>query len=324
MEFERIDPEARREPSDGAKNIIVFILGEAARAENFSLNGYARDTNPELAKRDVISFSDVAASGTSTAMSVPVMFSHKTRGYSVDRLEKMENVVDLLKQAGYDVLWYENDDGCKGVCARVKTVVPDPKTNPEFCDGTTCHDEVMLEGFEERLRGFGGDAFVAFHIIGSHGPAYYKRYPKEFEKFTPTCETSELQDCARGNIVNTYDNTILYTDYFIGRVIDVLKKFPKARASVIYVSDHGESLGENGIYLHGMPYAIAPEQQRKVPMTVWMNDAARKYIDYDCLKSRRTEELSHDNLFHSVLGLAEVQSKLYEKGLDIFAGCAKN
>ena len=322
MKFELIDPEARHEPSGKARNIIVFVLGETARAENFSLNGYARDTNPELARRDVISFADVASAGTATATSVPVMFSHKTRGYSVDKLARMENVVDLIKQAGYSVRWLENDGGCKGVCDRVDytNIKPD---DPKWCDGTTCYDEVMLEGLEEYIAKGEGDMFVALHTIGSHGPSYFKRYPKEFQKFGPTCETAELQDCPRENIVNTYDNTIVYTDHFLGRVIDILGKIKGARASMIYASDHGESLGENGIYLHGMPYAIAPEQQRKVPMILWMNAEQRRRIDYECLKKRKPEAISHEYLFHSILSLGEVRSKLYDSELDLFGPCVK-
>ncbi|MDR2129058.1 MAG: sulfatase-like hydrolase/transferase, partial [Burkholderiaceae bacterium] len=184
-------------------------MGETARAENFSLNGYERDTNPALSRRDVISFADVTAAGTSTAASVPLMFSHKTRGYSVDKAKRMENVVDLLNQSGYSVCWIENDGGCKGVCDRVDRVDIKPD-NPEYCDGTTCHDEIMLDGLGEYIAGGEGDRFVVLHTIGSHAPTYFKRYPAGFRKFEPTCDTSELQDCPRESIVNTYDNTILY------------------------------------------------------------------------------------------------------------------
>jgi lipid A ethanolaminephosphotransferase len=309
-------------PGGGERSIIVLVLGETARAENFSLNGYKRDTNPALSQRDVISFVDVTAAGTSTATSVPLMFSHKTRGFSVDKARRMENVVDLLKQSGYDVRWIENDGGCKGVCDRVACVDIKPD-HPEYCDGTTCHDEIMLDGLGEYIAGGTSNMLVVLHTIGSHGPAYFKRYPARFRKFVPTCDTPEPQNCPRENIVNTYDNTILYTDYFLGRVIDMLKELKDIRASMVYVSDHGESLGENGIYLHGMPYAIAPEQQKKVPMVIWMNAGQKKHVDYECLGARRTEAVSHDHLFHSILGLSEVRSKLYVAQLDLFKPCQK-
>lgn len=160
--------------------------------------------------------------------------------------------------------------------------------------------------------------------MGSHGPTYYNRYPKEFQKFTPTCDTADIQNCTSEQIVNTYDNTILYTDYIVSSAIDILKKYPQFEAGLVYVSDHGESLGENNVYLHGMPYAIAPDEQTQIPMLMWMSENMKKwdYVDYACLKNKAANTVySHDNLFHSILGLLEVKSTAYQKKFDLFDGC---
>ena len=196
--------------------------------------------------------------------------------------------------------------------------------NKQFCDGKYCQDELLLEGLEEFLTNLKGHAFIVLHTIGSHGPTYYRRYPDEFKQFTPTCDTEEIQTCTKEQIVNTYDNTILYTDHILSSIIDILKKFPAYETGLLYVSDHGESLGENGIYLHSLPYWIAPKEQTSVPMVVWMSEVMKNssHIDYDCLKKKAmVGNFSHDHLSHSLLSLMEVDSKWYDKKLDIFDSC---
>jgi len=325
-EFKKLDETAEHKPyEDDHITAFILIIGETARTQNFSLNGYGRNTNPILSTYDdVISFRNVESAGTSTAISVPAIFSNKSRKeFKVEDAKYEENFIDIIQNTGYEVLWKENDNGCKGVCNRVKTEVMDPKKNPKYCDGTYCYDEIMLEGLEEYLRNLKKDTFIVLHAIGSHGPTYYKRYPEEFKVFTPTCRTAELQNCQKEDIVNTYDNTILYTDFFLSKVINTLKKFPNLEAGMLYVSDHGESLGENGLYLHGVPYAVAPDEQTKVPMILWMSETMQRedHIDYACMKKYINEKLSHDNIFHSMVGLMEIDSKTYDKNLDMFEKC---
>ncbi|MDR2098697.1 MAG: phosphoethanolamine--lipid A transferase [Rickettsiales bacterium] len=323
--FTVIDPAPSMRPRNGGgRRVIVLVVGETARRGNFSLNGYGRETNPLLKRQDVVSFADVASAGTSTAVSVPAMFSALPRTkFKVDDADYIENLLDILKKAGWSVVWIENNSSCKKVCARVDTEYIDAKSNPEFCDGSNCHDGVMLDALDRRIRGAKGGVVVVLHAIGSHGPAYYERYPERFKVFAPTCDTAELQDCAYENIINTYDNTILYTDYFLNGVIEVLKRFPAYETGMLYVSDHGESLGEGGIYLHGMPYMIAPSAQKTVPMIMWMNEKMRRgsKIDYGCLKASAARELSHDYFFHTTLGWAEVDSQVYDPSLDFLKDC---
>lgn len=324
--FTKLDEAAEHVPyPDEEKTVFILVLGETARAMNFSLNGYARETNPKLKTQDIVNFPHVESAGTATAFSVPAIFSFTQRGdFSPTDAKYTENLLDLLQQTGYEILWKENDNGCKGVCQRVPNVEMDLK-DQRFCDGTYCRDEILLDGLEEYLANIKGEnAFIVLHTIGSHGPTYYRRYPPEFKKFTPTCDTEEIQTCTQEQIINTYDNTILYTDHIVSSVIDILKKFPHYESGLLYVSDHGESLGENGVYLHGLPYSIAPKEQTSVPMVLWMSEVMKKsdHIDYDCLKKKAAEgNFSHDNLSHSLLSLMEVDSKWYDKKMDFFEGC---
>ena len=305
--------------------VLVLVVGETARAANFSLNGYARETNPLLAKQDIVYYKDTAACGTATAVSLPCLFSPLRRGkFDAGDARHTENLTDFLRKAGYDVLWVENDDGCKGVCSRIKTRDVVEEGHPRFCFKNYCWDDALLAGLESDLNAVKHDTVIVLHAMGSHGPAYYLRYPDGFKKFTPTCDTADIQKCAREQIVNAYDNTILYTDFIVSSAIDVLKKFPQFESGLIYVSDHGESLGENGVYLHGFPYAIAPDEQKEVPMLLWLNPLSRERVsDYACLKGRAAENaFSHDWVFHSVLGFTDVKSKFYNEKLDLFKPCA--
>ena len=323
--FERIDEDVRHAPfADDYITVFVVVVGETARAMNFSLNGYERDTNPLLSGRDVISFKDVTASGTATAISLPAMFSHLPRSrFKLNDAVYSENIIDLLANAGYEVVWLENDNGCKKVCDRVFTQDMVTENNPKYCDGTYCFDEVMIEPLEKVLGEVEKDTIIILHAIGSHGPSYYKRYPDDFKTFQPTCDTSEVQNCPTESIVNTYDNTIVYTDYILNQVISALQKQPRLEAGMLYVSDHGESLGENGIYLHGLPFSIAPDEQIKVPMILWMSETMKTedHIDYECLRQKAAEPYSHDHLFHSLAGLLEIDTQTYDAGLDLFTPC---
>lgn len=302
--------------------LTVIVVGETARSEDFALDGYSRDTNPELKQREILFFNNTWSCGTSTAISVPCMFSASARdNYSDDDAPYTEGLMDVLSHAGISTLWRDNNSGCKGACDRI----PHESTRVENCAEGECFDIEMLKGLElkpspDQLA----DRVIVLHQKGSHGPAYYKRYPKEFERFTPVCKSSELQSCEVESIVNAYDNTILYTDHFLAQTIDLLKTADRDYdTAMIYMSDHGESLGEASLFLHGVPYMIAPEQQKRVPMVIWLSDnmARDTGIDRSCLAERRHEEFSHDNLFHSVLGLMSVETGLYNPALDLFADC---
>jgi len=235
-----------------------------------------------------------------------------------------EGVLDVLSHAGVNVLWRDNNSGCKGACDRVETEQMDKVPLEGMCNEDGCFDEILLQGLSERIEAAKGDMLIVLHQKGSHGPTYRLRYPEEFNRFTPACQTNQLQDCTKEEIVNVYDNTILYTDYFLAKVIALLKeKSAEYDTAMLYLSDHGESLGENSLYLHGIPYMIAPEDQKRIPFIVWLSDGFEKgrSIDRDCLKKKSSEPISHDYLFHSLLGMMDVETHSYDPSLDIFAGC---
>jgi lipid A ethanolaminephosphotransferase len=160
-------------------------------------------------------------------------------------------------------------------------------------------------------------------MLGNHGPAYSRRYPADFRKFEPTCESPELSDCSPAEIVNSYDNAILYTDHVLAGIIHYLQAKTDRNAGLIYLSDHGESLGEAGIYLHGLPYGISPDVQREVPMLFWLSNGLERAagVSHACLKQGSRAAVAHDHLFHSVLGLLQVESAAREDSLDLFAHC---
>ncbi len=305
--------------------VTIIIAGETARAMNFSLGGYGRDTNPELRKRDVIYFPHTTSCGTATATSIPCMFSQFTRAnFTHAKGLENEGLMDVLAHAGVDVTWFDNNTGSKGAAARIRYVDLANSTDPRFCSDGECQDGIFLDKLDDWLNGVTKDSVLVLHQIGSHGPAYYLRYPEEFRKFGPECETAELANCKDDEIVNAYDNSILYTDHFIATVIDKLKaRSDKIAAGLIYMSDHGESLGEKGLYLHGTPYFLAPEEQTHVPFLLWLDPdfTASMALDKACLAQSTNEQTSHDNLFHSVLGMMNVTTSVHDSKLDVFAGC---
>ena len=309
-----------------ARPLLVFlVIGETARAANFQLEGYQRATNPRLSTvEDLVYFNNTTSCGTSTAVSVPCMFSHLGREhYTKSESARYYNLLDMLDRAGVDVEWRDNNSGCKGVCARVKSVDFTSARSP-LCHGGYCYDEIMLSGLKERVRSVDRDTLIVFHQVGSHGPAYSERYPREFEHFTPVCSSNELDRCSREQVVNSYDNSIRYTDHNLAAQIDVLKSVSdRLDTLLIYVSDHGESLGENRTYLHGMPYAFAPAVQKEVPFLIWTSPHYRQRsgLQQSCLQSQAREPLSHDNLFHAVMGAMGVRNEVYRPQLDVLAYC---
>lgn len=288
--------------------LMILVIGETARADHFSLNGYQRQTNPELSKLPIISFKNVSSCGTSTAISVPCMFSAlKRESFDIKTAMHHQNVLDVLSEQGVEILWRDNNSDSKGVAKRLTYEdFKHPDVNP-VCDDE-CRDIGMLSGLDKYIEARKGkDILIVLHQMGNHGPAYYKRYPKEFEKFTPTCKTNEFGKCTDQQIINAYDNAVLYTDYFLANVIKFLQKYDNNHeTAMLYVSDHGESLGEYGVYLHGAPYALAPKSQTHVPAIVWFGDN----FDFKLEQAKLFENkaFSHDDLFCAMLTAYEMET----------------
>lgn len=313
--------------------LLVLVVGETARAANWGLNGYARPTTPTLARwaaeRGLVNFPDATSCGTNTQVSVPCMFSPLSREQGGDQPARHENLLDVLQRAGLAVMWIDNQSGCKGVCARVPSARPAP--DPALCDGDECLDEALVRSLDQQLatldeqRRSRGTVLV-LHMMGSHGPAYFKRAPGDRKPFQPECTTITLADCPIDALRNSYDNSIAYTDHVLGLTLDWLDA--KARSGtaapgLIYMSDHGESLGEGKVYLHGLPYAFAPVEQKQVPLVTWLSPALQTFsgVGTGCLRQRAASPVSHDHLFHSVLGLMGVQTQARDEALNLFRPC---
>ncbi len=305
-----------------ANKLVVLVLGETARAQNFGLQGYERPTTPLLAARnDIHYFPDAHSCGTVTFISVPCMFSRMGRShYDRVKIENTDNILDILQRAGVAINWIDNDSGCKDVCNRVPHQNITGSTIPGLCKDGSCYDAILLRGLDERLRKLGKPGLLVLHQKGSHGPTYYKRYPDRFRQFTPTCNTPALQNCSYQKIVNTYDNTLLYTDYILNEVIKRLEKLPDSmQVGMIYLSDHGESLGEDGFFLHAADYATAPSQQTHIPMLMWFSDSwqAANPTSVACVSHYTQQRVTQDNLFDTLLGLFNVDTKVYRPKGDL-------
>lgn len=303
--------------------LIVFVVGETARAANFSLDGYKRETNAPLIPylNNIINFTNTTSCGTSTAVSVPCMFAKDNRTeFNNGSLDYTENVLDIFKKNDWRVVWLENNSDCKGVCTRVETY------NPCASGAGTCFDSVLTQEMQKQLTKPAQNTIMVMHQAGSHGPTYYKRYPQEFQRFAPVCNTEKLNQCTGEEIINTYDNTLLYTSQNLADIISLLKNdYPQYNSLLIYVSDHGESLGEYNIYLHSAPYSIAPKEQKQIPFFLWADDSVFNalQIDKQCLEETKNAPVSHDNIFHTLLGIGGISAQEYKQQLDLSHKCKK-
>jgi lipid A ethanolaminephosphotransferase len=323
-----VGKDARQSHVLSKPRLFVLVIGETARAKNHGVNGYDRDTTPRMKAENESGFyfRDTESCGTATAISLPCIFSGISRTeFTLSKGRSIETLIDVVLRGGIRVIWRENDSGCKGVCANAEYEDFTSSKNTLWCHSNdNCFDEILLEGLETKVRLQPRDTMVVLHLKGSHGPAYYKRYPSMFERFKPSCQTNDLAACDVLSIRNAYDNTILYSDHVIGRTIDLLKNVSDQFATALmYVSDHGESLGENGLFLHGLPLAVAPKEQTEVPMFAWVSpDFVRlEKWSRDCMLQQTKVRRSHDNVYSTVLGFLAISTVQYKADLDLFGSC---
>lgn len=327
LEFTRIALDARKGAAAmGATRpvLTILVIGETLRDQNWGLSGYVRDTTPELAQRDIVAIAGVTACGTSTSVSIPCMFSKFTRKeYTYEKGTSHENLLDVLARAGYDVEWWDVNTGDMGVAERMTFTSFYGADDPEFCGAGECTDAILLDALKKKAGTIDRDTIIVMHQIGNHGPAYYLRYPRSFARFLPDCSDADLGKCATGEIVNAYDNAAAFTDLQLARTIDFLATLGDLNTALVFVSDHGESLGEKGLFLHAAPYWTAPAEQTKVPMLLWLSQNFRRDLDldYGCLRDAARDPVSHDNFFHTVLGMHDVVTRERDEELNLFASC---
>lgn len=301
---------------------LVFIVGETSRAKSFSLQDEA---SPNLKDKNLVYFSNFSSCGTNTVISVPCMFLPQTKTEYTRNLQyQYENILDIAVRGGIHTTWFDNLNGCKGLCEKVKEERPRPEDYAAFYHDEQFYDEVLVENLAASIAQTEGDQFRVLHQMGSHGPGYYLRIPERFIQHQPACLTEDFSQCSQEAIQNTYLDTVRYTEFVISKAIEELKKLEATHdTALVYVSDHGESTGEMGLYLHGIPWMLAPEEQTHVPALLWFSDSyiqSRK-LDMDCLASERDHLYSHDNISHTVLSMLDIDSTVYRSSLDILSPC---
>jgi lipid A ethanolaminephosphotransferase len=303
---------------DGQKDVVVLVIGEAARRANFGLYGYSRDTSPVARARGMIALQDGQTCATYTVAATACILSHQ--GAQTPPISTYEPLPSYLTRFGVETILRQNNSGtppmrvtqqqwARDISSACRENCPDPAL-----------DAVLAYNLGPRIAAATSSrVFVLLHLAGSHGPAYFKKYPPEFERFTPVCKSVQLADCTAQEQVNAYDNSLLYTDYVLGQIIDEVAALPNARAVVMYISDHGQSLGENGFYLHGAPNAIAPAVQRDVPFLLWMSPQfmAAKGLSPAAIPVQ--DAAAADMPFHTVMGAFGMRSPVYKPQFDLFA-----
>ena len=297
---------------DNEKSVVVLVIGETARAHNFSLYGYERETNPLLSKTDVVTLNDTTACSTYTTASINCMLSPAETD-----TDSYEPLPTYLNRQGIDVIWHSNNWGEPPVSVNTYR---ENESLQKDCQSSHCdYDEILLTGLKQRIESSDKQKIlVVLHTSGSHGPSYYTKYPAAFEVFKPVCKSVALDQCNAQELINAYDNSLLYTDYFLSQLIDLLKTIPRTPIAMMYVSDHGESLGEYGLYLHGTPFTIAPDVQKKVPFLLWMSQHFMDQRDVSSTDFKQQAQHTHRHIFHSVMGALSLQSTAYEAAFDIF------
>lgn len=328
LKYQKLGLDAAIPKASTKPNLVVLVVGETARAMNYQYYGYPRPTNPYTKKLGMIAFNDFTSCGTATAVSLPCMFSRLNRqNYDHKKAIAQDNLVDVVARAGVNVQWFDNDSGCKGVCSRVKHLTLLHTKQQKDCDGEFCFDQVLVDKLKQSLADIKKpeNTLIVLHVIGSHGPTYYLRYPMDKRPFVPDCRRSDIENCTHDELINSYDNTIAYTDYVLSQVVDTLKtQSARFNTGMIYLSDHGESLGENGMYLHGAPYAFSPKEQTHIPFLTWFSHQYLQdhKLQMSCIKQQADKGgFSQDNLFDTVLGLFDIKTEIYQPSMDMLAQC---
>ena len=295
------------------KMVFVLVIGETARSDNFSLYGYHRETNPKLQQTpNLLAFKNTKSCTTYTTGSLACMLSH------TEKVDNFEALPTYLARQGADVIWRTNNWGEPAI--DVSSYVKASDLRPS-CQGDGCNlDEVLLTNLIETIESSTKQKIlIVLHTKGSHGPSYYSRYTASFNQFKPVCRDEEISKCTSQELINAYDNTILYTDHFLATLIAKLKSLQSIPSAMMYMSDHGESLGEQGLYLHGTPYSFAPDYQKNIPFLFWASDSMQSHKKLNLELLQQAERHTHFNVFHTVLGAFDFQSPIYRKDLDVLS-----
>ncbi|MBV7441771.1 phosphoethanolamine--lipid A transferase EptA [Weeksellaceae bacterium TAE3-ERU29] len=288
------------------KSVVVLVIGESARSQNFSLYGYEKDTNPLLSKEQNLYHFNATSCATYTTAGVKCILEHKNTG------KLYEILPNYLNRTGVDVVWRTTNWGEPPVHIEDGKYLKKEKLQENCMSDENCdYDEVLLSGLKEQILASNKDKIlIIIHTSTSHGPTYSKKYPSKFEVFKPVCNSVELGNCSQEELINAYDNTIVYTDYILYSIIEDLKSLKDYKSTMLFVSDHGESLGEKNLYMHGLPKSIAPKEQYDIPFIVWVSDGSKQL--------KKENDLSQNHVFHSVLNFLDIESPIYDEEMNIF------
>ncbi len=290
--------------TDEEKAVVVLVIGESARKANFQLYGYKRDTNPLLSKQKELKVYQANSCATYTTAGSKAILEPK------DCDDLYELLPNYAFRTGVDVSWRTSNWGEPPIH------IDEYLTDPQLADlygVSNAYDDILFHGLRERIESSKKNkVLIILHTSTSHGPQYANKYPKEFEVYKPVAMNVEEGEKNVGMLVNAYDNTIRYTDYLLDSLINTLHAMTDWKSAMIFISDHGESLGENKMFMHGLPMKLAPKEQYEIPFLVWTSENFRTY------KSDLPAVLEQHYIFHSVLNLLSIQSPAYNKDLDIF------
>ena len=285
------------------RDVVVLMIGESARRDRFSLYGYPRETNP-YTSRDSVRAYVADASATYTAAGVRAILEPK------ETRELWEILPNYLERCGADVYWRTDNWGEPPVHTSKYWHKADIKAR--FPEEDDRYDGILLAGLKEDILASEADkVFIVIHGYTNHGPSYNTNYPPEFEVFTPVCSTVEMSKTSPEELNNAYDNSLVYTDWLMHSVIETLREIPDRRAMMLFVSDHGESLGENNIFMHGVPYSMAPKEQLEIPFIVWTS--ARD------VRFKELEKVGQHHVFHSVINFFGIDMPDFIEEKCIFA-----
>ena len=293
--------------TDREKTVVVLVIGESARKANFQLYGYARDTNPLLSKRAGLKVYQATSCATYTTAGTKAILEPQDSG---DLYELLPN---YAYRTGVDVSWRTSNWGEPPI--HVPEYLTNEELGEQYPGENVYYDAILQKGLRQRIESSQKDkVLIVLHTSTSHGPKYANKYPKEFEVYRPVAQNVEEGEKNVGRLVNAYDNTIRYTDYLLDSLITTLRSMSEWHSAMIFISDHGESLGENKMFMHGLPMKLAPKVQYEIPFLVWVSDGFRDYKPEQDLPA----VLEQHYIFHSVLNLLSIQSPAYNAAYDIF------
>ncbi len=301
--------------ADQKKAVVVLVIGESARKANFQLYGYGRPTNPKLSRRRGLTVLQARSCATYTTAGTKAILEPKN---SSDLYEVLPN---YAFRTGADVAWRTTNWGEPPI--HIDDYLTDTELAERYPDACKDYDGILFAGLRERIaQSTKHKVLIVLHTSTSHGPYYAGKYPKEFEVFRPVARNVEEGEKNTDLLVNAYDNTIVYTDHLLDSLISTLQSLTGWHSAMLFISDHGESLGENKMFMHGLPMSIAPKVQYEIPFIVWTSEDFRRCKPQSDKATPPEGQLpaviDQHYVFHSVLNLLSIQSTAYDERHDIF------